>query len=169
VITNSGWCLDGGRATGNERPREQSGAIDRRAVQPFGARRAVRLLELLATRVEGAKGMTEKAVLGFSGRNRRGICADVVGAFVVGDGSQAARDVVCTIGVRQRNGSHTEARKQQKSHRGTLNPRRAAGHQIELSRLSLRPQSQRPGVDAGDERVGSLYRFAIDVKEHRFA
>ena len=85
-------CLNGRRATRNERPGSQASAIDRRNVQPFGARSIVVLLELIEGRVVRTKGMTEEAVLGLSRRGCR-VRPDMVRAFIVRDQYRAARDI----------------------------------------------------------------------------
>ena len=53
-----------------------------------------------------------------------------MGGLVVTDAERAAREVVSTVGMRQRNGARTQAGKQQERDAGSLNPRR---HEHELS------------------------------------
>lgn len=90
------------------------------------------LLELVEGRVERTEGVTEEAMIGFSRRRGR-ICGDRVGALVVRDRYRAAREIVSAIGMRECNGTRTQAGQQQERDTCTADPRRAAEHEIELS------------------------------------
>jgi hypothetical protein len=126
-----GRYLNRRRAAGNERPRHDAVAVDRCGMQPLGAGRGMVLLEFIEGRVERTQGMTEEAVIGVGWRGCR-ICPDIVRAFVVRNRNRAAGDIGIVL-MRERKAARAKAGEQHKRDTGTLDPRRAAEHQNQLS------------------------------------
>jgi hypothetical protein len=117
------------------------------------------LLELIEGRVERAKRVAEEAVVGFSRRPGR-ICRDGVGALVVRDRYRAARDIIFALGVRQGDGTRTQAGHQQERDTGTADPRQTAEHQVELNDKAVLRQ------ELVDCKIGRLadYGFEQEIK-----
>jgi hypothetical protein len=101
-------------------------------VQPLGAMRVVMVLEFIERRIERTEGVTQVAVIAFGRRPGR-ICADRVRTLVVRDRYRAARRVICALSVRKSDRTHTQAGEQQERDTSTMEPRRTAEHQFELS------------------------------------
>jgi len=101
-------------------------------VQPFDASRLVVMLELFERRIEATERMTEEAVFRI-GRARCGIRTYVMGTRIVRNHTRTACGIVPAARVWHGDSAGAETCDQQERDAATVDPRRSAKHQTQLS------------------------------------
>ena len=130
-ITGLRGVYAGRRAAGNERPRDHARAIDRARCS-----RSVRARRDAARTYRRPGGTNEGNDRGNSDRTQQAPASGLPrwgGRSRRGDQYRTARDIISAIRMRQRDGTHAQADKQQERDTGTPDPRRTAEHRLSLA------------------------------------
>ena len=126
---NAYRCLSGRSAAWDERPIETVSKRNCGRMQPIGVERTVALLVFFETRAEGAKRVTEEAMLIVdAARIRSG--PYVMGALVVVDENRPADEIVELFGMWQHRRAGAEADEQEDRDARTLPPGLRANHRF---------------------------------------
>ena len=108
MIAGTKKCLNGRRAPGNERPRDELGAIDLRSEEPLAVRCVVVMRELAEGWINGSERVAENAMSRRATGARR-LGPNTVSTCVVGDRDEITLGIVRAVDVCQRHCAREQA------------------------------------------------------------